>query len=1165
MWLRESNTEETELSHWQSFLEEIDNTDLPRYNLRIQTNDASIWYDTIHRMKSHSSPGVCGWRSEELKLLPFVAVKHLCDIFQRIWPEGLSSNMMKSRTVLLEKVVSPKGMGDTRPITILSVLARLASKVIADQALTQLASQVPPEISGGMPKRGVRDLSLDQHFKIEKAIHSQDDFGGFTLDLVKAFNCIPRAPLRELFVRIGFDSNVIDYWFKSLAKLTRFPQCMGSLGTPMRSTSGIPEGDSCSVLGMVVLSIFYYHRIKTEHLNPYTYADNWSWLTSCEKDHFVALVKVMNLVQSLKMEIDFTKSWAWGVTRHFRKAIQNCNLLFPNGQINIDTLTTVKDLGAQLHYNRHVTLGSINKRIQEGIKRCDRIRWVPMDIKSKAKFVQSAVWPTALYSATTQMIGQKHWQSLRRAVARALLSDHNYASAFVACSCYVPGLQDPLLYALNLIFCNFRRLVDINRACAIEFWQFASNFRRTAFGPAGALAKYANKCGWELGQQGKLKGPGGISLDLFVHSPKEISAICNDACSYYVYDNIKHRRGITASSIDAALTAKVVQTLAPSEQNLIAMNISGGFQSGTTKCKWAYGVDEFCQFCGQIDSKWHGIVECPEMLAPRLKHKHAVKVLQKYRPEWVDLPIARRHVDVPFLNMIHDSWTEPTLDDFELHCEPGVTPPGQHLVFYTDGACKYPAIKHAKYASWVVIQDLSYDAQQQIDILESLPTWPDENNSLFVCATGLVVGKQSPARAELTAVVLTTEKVALSHPLTTMVIHTDAQYGCDVIKTIQNSDSVPLTYHLSNFDLVCRLAKVWDKDRFRIEKIKAHQNPNGITDPIQKWKVLGNHVADRTASKALQVCSNVVQTTHSEVAVFCEQEYLRLRQVLMYYVDLNTFRMNLLKKKEKEKTALRCQNVSQVSVLNDGNLDNLVVANPDSFHDALNHLTLWQPYSFDQCFKNDIPNDILSAMSVGASFTHLACKWLALLQWPPLEDFDIDITQDSGISFFELLVNMMVCTGNLMPIPLCPGERYTDYCLYPSDQEALLPISQKTVNCQVHAFEKFIRQLENLAGCTVIPPYPKNVKQPCKSLLRLGFHPKAAGVSRRPVIPKAKETMKIVSEYLDVARRRGSLDKPLTLGVSDNPLVELLQISEIPPKERYNYAQVVRKRRAKLN
>ena len=1161
MWLRDSVLEEKEIGAWKSFTEELDDTHLPAFDLSIDVTSPEIWYQTIKRMKSHSSPGVCGWRAEELKLLPFEAVKHLCEIFKRIWPVGLSSHMMKSRTVLLEKVANPSGMKDTRPITILSMLARLATKIIADQALAQLATQIPCEISGGVPKRGVRDLSISQHFQIEQGIFHQQDLGGFTLDLVKAFNRIPRAPLRELFVRIGFDPLVIDFWFKSLSNLSRYPQCMGSLGAPMNSTTGIPEGDSCSVLGMVVLSAFYHYRIRTPKLQPYSFADNWSWLTTCDRDHFRAMIKVMNLVQSIKMQIDFGKSWAWGITKKFRKAIQNCNSLFPDKSIQIELLTSVKDLGSQLHYNKNVTLGSISSRIREGVKRCDKLRWIPIDMKSKAKFVQSAIWPTALYSATTQLLGYKHWQTLRRAVARAMFGDHNYASSYIACSCFVPGLQDPLLYTLCQVFCSFRRLVDINSVCAIEFWNFAKQFRgRAAYGPAGALTKYATKCGWSLLDNGKLNGPGGNKIDLFVHSPNEIKDICTDAWSYFVYDNIKHRKGITSAPIDVALTAKMVQTLSPTEQAIIAMNISGGFQTNSNKCKWACGKDEFCEFCGEVDTKWHGIVECKAMQPVRLKHKNAVKTLRLFRPEWVDLPIARRHQDVPFLNMIHASWKEPELEDIDLHID-SCAPVSQHFVFYTDGACKYPTIKHAKYASWAIIQDISTNQQHQIDAINELRQWPDENNSLHVCATGLVVGKQSPARAELTALVLVAETVAAFSDMATLEVYTDAQYGCNMIDAILNTHQVPLTYHLSNHDLVCRLLKVWNNQRFQVHKIKAHQIPERIVDPVLKWKVLGNHVADRTAAVALKTCSDVVQNLHAEVAVFCEQESLRLRQVLNFYVELNTFRMNLLKELERSKG-------EKQFIAHDGephatSSNNQVIANPNSFQDALNHLTLWQFPHYETCCNGEISKDILSALSVGATFAQLAWKWLVMLKWPPLDDSDFVSSQDWGISYFELLVNMMVCTNYLMPLPLCPGERYTDYCLYPSPQEALLPISQKTVNSQVHAFEKFIRQLENLSGLTVIPPYPKNTKQPCNSLARLGFHPKAAGVSRRPVIPKAPETLKIVDAYLTVARTRGSLDKPLYVSISDEPLVEFQLLPEKTPKERYNYAQVIRKRNAK--
>ena len=121
---------------------------------------------------------------------------------------------------------------------------------------------------------------------------------------------------------------------------------------------------------------------------------------------------------------------------------------------------------------------------------------------------------------------------------------------------------------------------------------------------------FRTKAVWSFEAPKSLMGKKARRLCSFVAS-------CRRCRSSIRFDNIKHRRGITASPIDVALTAKVVQTLAPCEQNLIAMNISGGFQPGTTKCKWAYGVDEFVSFVDRLTQNGMALLNA-------LKCKHHV-------------------------------------------------------------------------------------------------------------------------------------------------------------------------------------------------------------------------------------------------------------------------------------------------------------------------------------------------------------------------------------------------------------------------------------------------------------------------------------------------------------------------------------------------------------
>lgn len=48
--------------------------------------------------------------------------------------------------------------------------------------------------------------------------------GGFVLDLVKTFNCIPRRPLMKMMLNLGVLEQIVTFWFLSLANLTRLPQ-----------------------------------------------------------------------------------------------------------------------------------------------------------------------------------------------------------------------------------------------------------------------------------------------------------------------------------------------------------------------------------------------------------------------------------------------------------------------------------------------------------------------------------------------------------------------------------------------------------------------------------------------------------------------------------------------------------------------------------------------------------------------------------------------------------------------------------------------------------------------------------------------------------------------------------------------------------------------------
>lgn len=149
----------------------------------------------------------------------------------------------------------------------------------------------------------------------------------------------------------------------------------------------------------------------------------------------------------------------------------------------------------------------------------------------------------------------------------------------------------------------------------------------------------------------------------------------------------------------------------------------------------------------------------------------------------------------------------------------------------------------------------------------------------------------------------------------------------------------------------------------------------------------------------------------------------------------------------------------------------------------------------------------------------------------------------------------------LFPIPTNPGERVINYIPYASDEAALLPKHHKSANNQTFAMEKLIRQLQNLSKVKIIPDFGVLPKRPCLSLQRLGFHSKVSGLPRRPIIPRAHETLRFVKAYLNNLKEQ-SLDQPLHIPVLE-PLFQHIAVTELTPQERFNAAARLRKHLAK--
>lgn len=367
-----------------------------------------------------------------------------------------------AKTVLLSNVPVPQSMHHARLITILSMLYRLLGKFVFKITAQTWKGFFPFEVSGGLPGRGVKVFAFVQKRGVEKALMSGNVLGGYSLDLIKAYDTLGRYAAGRIMIRLGMPESLVHAWIRSLDRMIRYPAIQGCVSLGIASTTGVPEGCSISVLSMLATSCLFYSWLNSEYIRPFVYADTWSWMSSRQRSHFLAYQQVLRLTSVMRLSIDHAKSWHRGTKKDFRDFCVNLEPLHPWNDVTVVIKTTVKDLGEKVNYDKSsVSLGFIREKIDEAVARMNRFEWLPANLQTKAKMLQSCVWTLASYSSDTTYIGMHHYTSLRRAALTCLVGNWHNASPIIVCMFLSKFLIDRFLHTIVQCLRIVRRIASL--------------------------------------------------------------------------------------------------------------------------------------------------------------------------------------------------------------------------------------------------------------------------------------------------------------------------------------------------------------------------------------------------------------------------------------------------------------------------------------------------------------------------------------------------------------------------------------------------------------------------------------------------------------------------------------------------------------------------------
>lgn len=359
----------------------------PHQMVPINMVDVSLWSKAIAELRAGSARGIDHISAAELKLLPVEALANLVAVMDT-YSEGFPTWFMIGIVRPLAKTMDVPEPSQTRPITVLSQLYRLWSKVVYLQVRHHLSSWLPPGVSGLLPRRGITDPAYESQFTIEASRSVGQPRSGFCLYLVKCFNMLKFSYGVHAMEAFGIPQSLVKQWILSLGRLFRYWLLNDSLLEAGNTYTGFPEGDTMSVLVMLTLAGFWV--CMTQHLVPAAaclsisaYADNWSW-SLCEPQHHPDIfTHTMVLTDIAGVSIDLRKTWFWS-TRNDHAA-QIADLITPVVGQRIKRVTSASDLGHNMQYSGTIQFGVTQERTDRGLNRIQRLQSMPHDLDTKSK------------------------------------------------------------------------------------------------------------------------------------------------------------------------------------------------------------------------------------------------------------------------------------------------------------------------------------------------------------------------------------------------------------------------------------------------------------------------------------------------------------------------------------------------------------------------------------------------------------------------------------------------------------------------------------------------------------------------------------------------------------------------------------------------------------
>ena len=638
--------------------------------------DALMVRRHVQALKQYSATGPDGVARADLLQLPNDMLTELCKLFAHAeqtgeWPRTMTHSIIRS----LAKVDDPLQASQTRPIQVLSLVYRTWGSLRAKQIIPQLSSRVHSGIYA-IAQRGPDAVAWQLQQAIEQALQDRAPLQGVILDLVKAYDHLPRLPVWQHAISKGIPKGVLRAWGGMVTHLERHVQVGQTVGDGIATIVGFPQGDAMSCVAMLLINDLTAQWLAQDRVDDgiTMYADNWQLTATDPQYNRQQTASLMALTTRLDLPIDAAKTEVWATTTEGRQELR--------GAYN-KVVSVTKDLGYSMSYSRrHYTM--VQKKRQLTMRRdfwLLRQSQAPLNYKLVA--VQVVLWKRFLHGIELAPLSHADMHKLRSQACRGLGFMDKGTNAWAVLNLLLPRNVDPEYYQIRHTLQSARKWFWREPHTIQIFQDWLQPHRvATADGPMMAILKCFQYLGWHLHEDGSVTTHSKHQLNWISCGCKQLDLHLGEGWLHVVAGQLHSRRGFEKlGQPDTRLTQAKYKTWGPTTTSLLR-KMGGACFYTNDHFATTTGNDQ-CPACQAHDGHEHRLFYC--------KESYHIRAKRWPQQEWRDIPPHMRlhgvadhpqewHDYMNFLDNIRptvDSKIAVTSTDEILHC-------------FTDGSSNYP-------------------------------------------------------------------------------------------------------------------------------------------------------------------------------------------------------------------------------------------------------------------------------------------------------------------------------------------------------------------------------------------------------------------------------------------------------------------------------------------